>query len=215
MMTRLVSLMLLTFCTLVVQGQLLSRGEYFIDVDPGYGLGQNFSIPTSTNTSLTFQPDLSSIASGLHRVGFRVKDANGKWSQTGDATFYALPAFSMSNLVKLEYFIDNDPGFGSGIVLSVPNNFQMGVLNFNLNLNGLAQGLHCLHIRGKNALGIWSHVSSTLIYRLDAETITEVKRLEYFFDSDPGFCNGQALSVPSKFTFSGCLNYDIIIDNLT
>jgi hypothetical protein len=164
---------------------------------------------------LTFQPDLQFASPGIHKVGCRVLDSQGKWSQTNSAFFYLTPAISLSDVVSLEYFIDSDPGFGNGIPLNVPSNFVIGSLSFNVNLNILTQGIHYMHVRGKNALGIWSQISSTLVYRLDTEAISELKRLEYFFDVDPGFGNGQPLSIPMNVTVSGALSFNVGVSSLS
>lgn len=62
--------------------------EYFIDVDPGFGLGTPVSLPQSSNVNgFTFNVDLTSVPDGVHVLYLRGKTADGEWSITNVSSF--------------------------------------------------------------------------------------------------------------------------------
>ncbi|MGI4875299.1 MAG: CARDB domain-containing protein [Janthinobacterium lividum] len=60
----------------------LTRCEYYIDTDPGYGLATNVPITAGVNVDQTFTADLSSVSNGFHTLYVRVRDASKAWSLT-------------------------------------------------------------------------------------------------------------------------------------
>jgi|GEM_PF-4770758 len=88
---------------------------------------------------------------------------------------------------KIEYFIDADPGHGSGVDMPVTANFNVSLPNT------VADGFHFLSIRARDVNNRWSVVGVRPFYK---ETLpsTSITALEYFIDADPGFGAGTALS---------------------
>ena len=119
---------------------------------------------------------------------------------------FALPATGQT-VGRVEYFWDGDPGFGAGFTLSgftVSN----GVVQFDgaLSIAGVADGVHRLGIRARNNLyvGLWSPTYwTTVVVGTAADAVVE--RIEYYFDDDPGYGNGTALT---GFTPSGIVQID-------
>ncbi|MFC1481201.1 Ig-like domain-containing protein [Candidatus Neomarinimicrobiota bacterium] len=62
--------------------------EYFIDTDPGYGLGTSFSFEPYSAINQPFQIDLSTLENGFHALFVRVRDSNGFWSLANAKPFY-------------------------------------------------------------------------------------------------------------------------------
>ena len=97
----------------------VNKLEYFIDGDLGAGLGTD--VPITAGTTITNQVvnvSLASVTDGFHTITFRARDANGKWSTAFTSPFYKLPASSLAsapNITRLEYFFDDDAGFGPGV----------------------------------------------------------------------------------------------------
>jgi hypothetical protein len=90
--------------------------EYFIDVDPGFGNANDVAVTAAATISgFVFSPDISLLPVGLHQLFVRTRNNNGKWSVSIPQLFYreGTPATPPGNLVKMEYFYDTDPGFGS------------------------------------------------------------------------------------------------------
>ncbi|MEQ1588254.1 MAG: gliding motility-associated C-terminal domain-containing protein [Cyclobacteriaceae bacterium] len=102
-------------------------------------------------------------------------------------------------ITRLEYYFDTDPGFGNGVSIPVTAAIDL-TRDFTVPLNSVSEGFHQLYIRAKSN-GIWSlPVSRLVMVQRTAQTASlfSIDRIEYFFDTDPGFGNG--LSVPITST---------------
>ena len=181
----------------------ITAGEYFMDSDPGFGKATSISVTPGGNVSPNFTIDITSLTPGFHNLYIRFKDGNGKWSLAGVRNFYkeqvSLGSGTASNIVKGEYFIDADPGFGSATNIPFTAAANLNNLNFTFDVTTLPTGFHNLFMRFKNADGRWSTVHSRTLYK---ETISigganapNITRGEYFIDADPGYGKGQTISV--------------------
>ncbi|MBL0356814.1 MAG: hypothetical protein IPP72_07915 [Chitinophagaceae bacterium] len=66
----------------------VTRVEYFIDTDPGYGRGTPVTITSATDiASLIFDADISTVPNGAHKLGIRSLDENGAWSLDNEVDF--------------------------------------------------------------------------------------------------------------------------------
>jgi hypothetical protein len=134
--------------------------EYYVgNNDPGFGNGTNITIPTgvtdatATNTTITFpaQPN------GIQYLYLRSRDISGKWSETnykqllvGQLNYAPIPA-TLTNIGNLEYYVDNDPGFGNATPITVSGTLTDVQLN-NISIalsNTLTTGSHIFHTRSK------------------------------------------------------------------
>ncbi len=99
----------------------------------------------------------------------------------------------------VEYFFDQDPGYGNGTALTIKNDQEME-LNLDIPVNSLTVGFHQLYVRAMDKNGHWSHTNKVNFYRLKSKLTgaTPIHKLEYFIDTDPGFGNGNALSFDSE-----------------
>ena len=134
----------------VVQGHL----EYFIDTDPGYGLGASVAVTMGENRVAI---DLANVAPGAHILYMRSRDEQGRWSAT-----VSHPLFVCRNLhiVALEYYFDTDDP-GQGLAMPIPIEGQLGgTVAAEIAIDGLAAGLHTLHVRSLDSRGQWSVESS-------------------------------------------------------
>jgi hypothetical protein len=131
--------------------------EYFIDADPGLGLGKKINVPAANDiASFNALIDLSGVASGAHRLYVRSKDAAGKWSLTHYAVFdnaaqtpYPIAPAAAPALTEAEYFFDSDPGFGNGVSISIPSSTDVTNFSLNVPVTNLSQGRHVLYLRSK------------------------------------------------------------------
>lgn len=107
--------------------------------------------------------------------------------------FYCVGSFSQ-NINKIEYFIDADPGYGSGTNVSVTATTPL-TSNFNVPITSISDGFHFLSVRARDVNNNWSIVGIRPFYKETFSTITipNITALEYFLDADPGF--GLATSV--------------------
>jgi hypothetical protein len=62
-----------------VQTQI-NKAEYFIDTDPGVGLGTEFSITNGFNVDETIAIPTTGLTEDYHYLHIRVRDENGVWS---------------------------------------------------------------------------------------------------------------------------------------
>jgi hypothetical protein len=121
----------------------------------------------------------------------------------------ALPFFITqgiyAQLTKLEYFYDNDPGYGLGTGISISPNSPNYASNLTLPTSGLSLGLHTLNLRAQDATGSWSHthIRSFLFLSATAGNSTSLSHVEYFIDTDPGFGNGTQVAFPAGTTDLG------------
>jgi len=110
-----------------------------------------------------------------------------------------------------EYFFDTDPGLGQGQLIQITE--ESTSHNINLNISNLSPGFHKLFVRAKHTDGNWGTTQSRPFYiQPDMENVsTEVTQAEYYIDNDPGFGNGNSLTInPTNPTVSS----DIDISDL-
>ena len=202
----------------------ISYVEYFIDTDPGFGSGTSISVVSSTDVSANnYAVNTSAIASGVHRIYFRAKDAKGGWSLTNVQTFFManvavqIPANAVaSSIVKMEYFIDTDPGFGNGKTIAITASMDVTASNVAIDLTGLSNGVHHIYFRSQDTNGSWSETNLQTFNILLANVVIppnpvagNITKFEYFFDTDPGFGNGKPISISSTTDLS---NYTFAAD---
>lgn len=187
-----------------LNSQTVNIGEYFFDVDPGYGNG--IAMPTftaSNSVDISFTANTIGLAAGYHHLYVRFKDSNGEWGLYSGRTIHVLPTSQPApvspDIIIAEYFFDTDPGYGNGIAVpSFTANDSVDV-NFTINTIGLTEGYHKLFIRFKDDNGEWGLYSGRTINILAPTSTftppTNITSAEYFFDTDPG--NGNGIILPS------------------
>lgn len=136
----------------------ITRAEYFFDSDPGRGNGTAIPVTAASAVTLAVDAPTASLAPGFHTISVRARDDQGQWSLFTTRSFYLLPSGLLSpNLVKLEYFVDTDPGIGQATSVTLTATPAVNQL-FNLDLPVLAPGTYTLHVRAKDSNGYWSNV---------------------------------------------------------
>jgi len=192
----LLSLSLVSFSQVYYVG----AGEYFVDTDPGVGLATPLSATDGSFNDVweKVQATVASQPAGLHTIGIRLQDGNGNWGNTFTR------AISVENLltardVKItagEFFIDTDPGEGSGTpLLAFDGNFNDAFETALLNTIAVSVGLHTLNVRVVGLDGAWSNVFSRTISVENILTARDIKitEAEFFIDTDPGEGNATAM----------------------
>jgi hypothetical protein len=166
--------------------------EYFIDADPGYGSATQIAITPGTNVPAWFQINVTGLTPGIHYLCVRAKDDNSHWSVLAWYPFIGLPSIN-SEISKMEYFIDTDPGFGDAVNLPITPGNNINTI-FTLSTTGLADGLHHLFIRARTTSGTWS-ILQQYIFSNVPQTKQRIACMEYFIGTDPGFGDGIPVSV--------------------
>ena len=151
-----------TFCVSFVHAQApnINRIEYYVDDDPGYGKATNLSFTGTNDVAATINLNLTPIASGVHIVGVRSRDVHGAWSLDNEFVFLKpYPgggAVVQPNINRVEWYLDNDPGYGNGTPITITAGQNLSGLAINLNLTPLSSGVHLVGIRSRDANGAWS-----------------------------------------------------------
>jgi Bacterial TSP3 repeat len=158
-----------------VQAQSVTAAEYFIDADPGPGLGTTIPIATPGATvalSVTVPPaTLAALPTGIHRLTCRVRDGEGDWSQAFMQPLYKeapLIGGGAVQIIAAEYFIDTDPGPGLGTAIPVPTPVAAQTFTSAVPqpvLTALTPGIHRLATRVKDADGDWSQACLQPLYK--------------------------------------------------
>jgi hypothetical protein len=110
--------------------------------------------------------------------------------------FLVSMAQAQTNIVKVEYWIDSDPGFDNATPVTGFTSQPDLQFNFIIPAN-LALGIHTLGIRSKDSNDKWSHTNFYPVNIADSSH-GAIVQVEYFWDTDPGFGNGtdSILSLP-------------------
>lgn len=181
----------------------ITRLEYYVDTDPGYGNATALAITASTQLAgLTISLNPALYTTGMHRLQVRARDSAGAWSMTQQMLFYK-PAGSpgITLLPKINYaewFIDTDPGRGAANSVPLTAATDISSINCTVNNATLATGIHRFHFRARDSLGNWSLLQQWLFFKPAAITplpaLPKITYLEYYIDNDPG--RGLATSIP-------------------
>lgn len=110
---------------------------------------------------------------------------------------YFVSSLYAQNIVKGEYFFNTDPGFNKGYVISVTPGES---INSEIDIefpSDLPFGYNTLYLRFQNENNVWSHKLARSIY-VDSKSPVNSQIMvkgEYFFNTDPGYNKGTAISV--------------------
>ena len=178
----------------------ITRVEWYLDADPGYGKGKSLNFTAGTNLSLLpiEIKQLDTLKEGLHILGIRSRDANGAWSL--DETWLIAKRASsvpLPNITRIEWYLDTDPGYGKGKSLDFTAGTNLSLLPIEIKqLDTLNEGLHILGIRSRDANGAWSLDDTWLIAKRPPAPIRPlINYFEYYIDSDPGWGKGIPIAI--------------------
>lgn len=193
-MTRIRKLLLSLLATataFVAQAQStpVDRMEYFFDTDPGHGKGIVINDVAEGENTLSLSVD--GLKPGAHLLFVRSQDSDGVWSTTQAHAFY-LSRKKSDTVVQLEYFFDEDPGYGKGTIVADAINSD-GNAALTIPTDGLKPGAHNLCVRALANQGEWSPVVNKTFYLLSVSS-ANIRQVEYFFDKDPGYGKGLHVS---------------------
>ncbi len=119
-----------------------------------------------------------------------------------------------ANISKVEYYLEQDPGYGNATPVSIVPAANLINQNLNIDLTALAFGVNRLYIRAQDANGAWSHDNLSIIYKASLNVVkpppAAIEYAEYYVDVDPGYGNGTAIAVNSGLDLANqSFNVDI------
>jgi gliding motility-associated-like protein len=194
---------ILLFISASVCAQTITRVEYYFDSDPGFGNGVSIPLTVAADITLNFSVPLNIISEGFHLHYIRTKSNNGLWSLPASRPVLVQrnsQTASLFSIDRVEYFFDTDPGYGNGIAMPITAAVDL-TNNFQLPLSTIAEGFHTIYYRAKSTNGLWSTLLAQPVFvqrNAQSASAASLKRIEYFFDSDPGQGNGILVSATSS-----------------
>jgi hypothetical protein len=191
-MKRIVLMLLIVFMNHSLYAKTITRVEYFLDTDPGYGSGIELPITPGENIAADFLFDLTAISNGVHTLFIRAKDDAENWSFTLRHSFLKMAL--ETDIAEVEYFFDSDPGYGNGTNVPVTPGNDL-IIDFTDSLAAISEGVHTLYVRAQDQSGQWSFIHRHPVFIINTGPQTQVVNMEYFFDADPGIGKGMAVSL--------------------
>lgn len=133
----------------------ISRAEYFLNTDPGFGKATPFTLPVSADISKqALALNTESAPLGINNLYIRTEDSHGIWSLTNRLAF--IKGTVAANITSLEYYIDTDPGVGKATQVALTPGQDISNYTFNVNVSSLAANSpHNLFVRVKDTYGVW------------------------------------------------------------
>ena len=199
-------LLVLMLSTISARAQTnIVRAEYFINEDPGFGLGVPIDIGTGTTPTfdVNFVAETDTLSPGYHFIYVRSQDELGVWSYLEGRSFYIIEPTTIVNpvtpkIVGIEYFINEDPGQGLATYFDVADDFTVDIPALIAQTDTLSTGYHIIGTRAKTEYGNWGWYERRSFYitTTGAVVVPPVQKIvdvEYYFDDDPG--QGQATSL--------------------
>ena len=184
--------------------QNIIRGEYFIDLDQGFGQNIAFEIVDENDVAdLDLTIDLVGYAPGTHTIGIRTYNDSARWSLTNfSKAVITEPPATLDELVEVEYFLNQDPYFDEGLTAWTGSSLDEPI-TFEPDMSNAVVGVNTLFIRSRTSDGRWSLTNHSPIVVIDPDTtIGVIDRIETFPlpGADPGFGNADqhAVTEPSS-----------------
>ncbi|MDO9153473.1 MAG: T9SS type A sorting domain-containing protein [Paludibacter sp.] len=137
-----------------------------------YWLNNDYTNVVAANTpiqevvSINELLNVQTLSNGLHTLNIRFKDNGGMWSSTLSQFFYKVPehpSMGQNKIVAYRYWFNND--FNQAVVVTLPTPALLLNIASNIDLTQIPVGEHTIHFQFKDALGMWSIVTSDTIER--------------------------------------------------
>ena len=155
----------------------LKTYEYWIDQE----FDKRKSGTIDASGIINFDEDISALDYGLHNVTIRVIDATGKVSSALTKNFMKVEQMDGDNaLTTYEYWIDN--AFDERESAAVPDG---GIVNLNIDISALKQGLHTFNYRTADKAGKVSAVVTKNFFVKKVEGEGKLIGVDYWFNDGP------------------------------
>lgn len=170
--------------------------EYYFNTDPGFGNGTSIAV-TEVDGEVNYEGSIttSSLTKGIHSLFIRAKNSDDEWGLP-IKKMILVDQGSIKEIESLEYFFDEDPGFGLGTQIPVSSALDIE-LETTISTSGISRGIHSLFIRAKYVGGAWGFPikKMVLIDKSNPKSVSEIVAAEYFFNTDPGFASATPINI--------------------
>lgn len=189
----------------------LTSYEYWFDSD--YQFRTQKAVTQNGTFSLLDNLNVRDLYNGLHTVHFRFKDSQSAWSSVVSKFFIKTQKGEVSTINELsgfEYWFDTSHDTRKWVDMG---DAETMVINDNIDVANLFNGLHTIHYRFKDSKGLWSSVISKFFIKTQTgneSTINELSGFEYWFDTHADSRNWIAILDPKTFS----LNDNVDVTNL-
>ena len=142
---------------------IITAGEYFFDVDPGYGKADKIVISDKDTVTLqNFTAAVSNLKEGFHKLYIRIKDNENSWGITLRENTEVTRTAEPVKIIAAEYFFTNDPGFRKATTKTFYQISADSTFKFKIAYNKIPSAADTLFIRAEDSLGRWSLTKITL-----------------------------------------------------
>ncbi len=176
------------------QAANIVRTVYFWNTDAGWNSGTDADIDGTQQVSGQVTASLAGTTPGMNTLFARSQDAHGRWSLTNTTPVYVDVPDANAAIVRTEYFLNSDPGWGAGLDADVDGAAEVPPTATTANIAEATVGTNTLFYRSKDSHGHWSLTNQVPLYVDAADEDAEIVAAESFWDVDPGF--GQGDPVP-------------------
>lgn len=209
------SLLPVTFTALAIDPlSVVSQAEYFINSDPGFGDATPILIDPGNEVIGFFGVDTQGLPGGTHIIGLRVRDDLGQWSQDAFTTFIVEDLPPIPSLGSMLYAISAADVVDFDTFTEVPSSLGGNIEEFIefINLSAFPPGMVNLSFRMTDSNGAESTTYTVPILIVeDQQPDPDLAYLEYFFEDDPGYQNGQIIEIDNGVQFYD----DVVQQDLT
>lgn len=186
----LLGILIAGFCS-QAQNEII-EAEFYLDQDPGFGNATPIDLTSAENISEVFSASLDDLDAGPYFAYVRVKDENNMWSIPLKVPFQVQKS-ALPDITSAEWFIGNDPGFGSGNPVDISTGETVDDL-VSASTEGILAGRNFAYLRFQNADGNWSiHLKKAFV--INDKLPLDVVAAEYFIDQDPGINMANSVEV--------------------
>ena len=203
--TILIALLFVGFIGFCNAQNKIKQYEYWFD--------DNFAGKTTVNavenTEIQINTSISTAAlpSGLHSIHFRFKDTKGLWSAPINQFFIKIPSYTNQHhqISRYEYWFDNN--YSQKITQSVTAQDSIAI-STSLLTNTLPAGLHSIHIRFCDNIGLWSSAINQFFIKIpsNANQHHQICRYEYWFDNNYSQAVSQSVNPQDSITMLTSVN---------
>ena len=159
---------------------------------------------TTTTIPAIASFDVSSLSPGVHYYNVRILDSNDKYSTT-QRYIFSIPAASSgeepADLQNVEYWIDDDYANRVTTTASGSETTTTSLDISEIDVSGLAPGVHYYNMRAQDADGIWG-TTQRFIFSIPSESSgtepADLQNVEYWIDDD--FANHVATTASGSET---------------